>query len=78
MARYLSARGIRYAVLGITSFLLTFAGLQAFVPHSVILQNILLIGKPAGGVLADSGSACVLTKKDLKNDVFFVSCGGFF
>ena len=65
-------------MLGVVSFVLTVACLQILVPRSATLQNIFHASTLGGGVFADSGSACVLEKKDLKNEVFFVSCGGFF
>ena len=73
-----STRAVWYATLGVASFLLSTIGLQILVPRSATLQGLFHASASGGATLADGSSSCVVAKKDLKNEVFFVSCGGFF
>jgi hypothetical protein len=77
MIPHISFKGVRYAVLGIVSLALTAIGIQVLMSRSTAIQNLLHTSMSKGAVYADNGSACII-KKDLKDEVFFVSCGGFF
>ncbi|MFA7310041.1 MAG: hypothetical protein WC050_04005 [Candidatus Paceibacterota bacterium] len=79
MHRVLNARGVRLAMLGVATCAITFVGLQALVPRSAALQSLLALLHRGPSPLATAQNAmCESPAKNLQDEVFFVSCGGFF
>lgn len=75
MYPFISRYWLRNVVLGVLAFTVTIAGLALVLPR---LQTIQALSWLSGTDTTQKLTNACVPAKDLKKEVFFVSCGGFF
>ena len=69
---------VRTAIAAVVALIAILAGVGLSDTGSAALHKITGLGHARNTLASAGGGMCVASSNDLNNEVFFVSCGGFF